>query len=187
MCQFGDGGVAPMVAMVKGMEHVPSRRGAIQKGTRAMSEAKRSVVILYEHELLGAGIAKYLRVHSGIEATVAPGHDLAAVTSALAFDPTVVIYELGEQLRQVDLTALAPQAVLIDVSTVVTLGPSTPPDVTGLERLLRAVGGPINAIPLPAQIDVIPLAAPVDVIPPPAEVSLPAESCLGGTLAAPAR
>ena len=31
------------------------------------------------------------------------------------------------------------------------------------------------------------LAAPVDVIPPPAEVSLPAQSCLGGTLAAPAR
>ena len=134
-----------------------------------MSEAKRSVVILYEHELLGAGIAKYLRVHSGIEATVAPGHDLAAVTSALAFDPTVVIYELGEQLRQVDLTALAPQAVLIDVSTVVTLGPSIAPEATGLERLLQAVGGPVDVIPLPA------------------EVSLPAESCLGGTLAAPAR
>ena len=169
MCRFGDGRGARIVARVELMEHVPSRHGAIQKGTRAMSEAKRHVVILYEHELLGMGIAKYLRVHSGVEARVAPGHDLAAVTSALAFGPTVVIYELGEQLRQVDLTSLAPQAVLIDVSTVVTRGPSVAPDATGLERLLQAVGGPINAIPLAAQ------------------VSLPTESCLGGTLVAPAR
>ena len=143
-----------------------------------MSEAKQSVVILYEHALLGEGIAKYLRVHSGVQATVAPAHDLAAVTSALAFGPKVVIFELSEPLRQADLSALAPQAVLIDVSTVVTRGPSVTPDLAGLERLLQAVSGPAN---------VIPLAAPVDVIPLPAEVSLPAESCLGGTLAAPAR
>jgi len=104
-----------------------------------MSEAKQSVVILYEHALLGEGIAKYLRVHSGVQATVAPAHDLAAVTSALAFDPTVVIFELSEPLRQVDLIALAPQAVLIDVSTVVTRGPSATPDAAGLERILQAV------------------------------------------------
>ena len=152
-----------------------------------MSEAKQSVVILYEHALLGEGIAKYLRVHSGVQATVAPAHDLAAVTSALAYGPTVVIYELSEPLRQVDLSALAPQAVLIDVSTVVTRGQSATPDATGFERILQAVSGPVNVIPLPAPVDVIPLAAPVDVIAPPAEVSLPAEFCLGGTLAAPAR
>ena len=143
-----------------------------------MSEAKQSVVILYEHALLGEGIAKYLRDHSGVRATVAPAHDLAAVTSALAYGPTVVIFELSEPLRQVDLSALAPQAVLIDVSTVVTRGPSETPEATGLERILLAVNAPV---------DVIPLAAPVDVIPLPPAVSLPAESCLGGTLAAPAR
>ena len=143
-----------------------------------MSEAKQSVVILYEHALLGEGIAKYLRVHSGVQATVAPAHDLAAVTSALAFGPTVVIFELSEPLRLVDLSALAPQAVLVDVSTVVTRGPSATPDATGLEHILLAVNGPVN---------VIPEAAPGDVILPQAEVSLPAEPCLGGTLAAPAR
>jgi len=169
MCRFGDGRGARIVARVELMEHVPSRHGAIPKGTRAMSEAKRSVVILYEHELLGVGIAKYLRAHGGVEARVTSGHDLAAVTSALAFGPTVVIYELGEQLRQVDLAALAPQAVLIDVSTVVTRGPLVTPDASGFERLLQAVGGPINAIPSVAQ------------------VSLSTESCLGGTLVAPAR
>ena len=177
MCLSGDGGDAPMVAMVKGMERVPSRHGAIQEG-RPMSKTKQSVVILYEHALLGEGIAKYLRVNGGVEARVAPGHDLEAVTSALAFGPTVVIYELSEPLQQVDLTALAPQAVLIDVSTVVTRGPSAAPDAAGLERILQAVSGPVNVIPLPAPVDAIPL---------PAEVSLPAESCLGGTLAATAR
>ena len=169
MCLFGDGGDAPLVARVEVMENVPSRHGAIQKGIRPMSEAKQSVVILYEHALLGEGIAKYLRVHGGVQATVAPAHDLAAVTSALAFGPKVVIFELSEPLRQADLSALAPQAVLIDVSTVVTRGPSTPPDVTGLERILLAVNAPVDVIPLPA------------------EVSLPAETCLGGTLAATAR
>src|SRR5471030_778746 len=143
-----------------------------------MSETKQSVVIIYEHALLGEGIAKYLRAHSGVEARVAEGRDLAAVTSALAFGPTVVIYELSEPLRRVDLTALAPQAVLIDVSTAVTRGHSVTPDAAGLEKILQAVSGPINVIPLAAQVEARPLSA---------EVSLPAESCLGGILAAPAR
>jgi len=127
-------------------------------------------VILYEHALLGEGIAKYLRAHSGVEARVAPGNDLAAVTSALAFGPMVVIFELSEPLREFDLSALAPQAVLIDVSAVVTRGLSATPDAAGLERLLQAVSGPV--------VPAIPLLA---------EVSLPTESCLGGILAAPAR
>jgi hypothetical protein len=134
-----------------------------------MSETKQSVVILYEHALLGEGIAKYLRAHSGVEARVAEGRDLAAVMSALAFGPTVVIYELSEPLRRVDLTALAPQAVLIDVSTAVTRGHSVTPDAAGLEKILRAVSGPAAGVPQPTQ------------------VCLPAESCLGGTLVAPAR
>jgi hypothetical protein len=134
-----------------------------------MSKTKQSVVILYEHALLGEGIAKYLRAHSGVEARVAEGRDLAAVTSALAFGPTVVIYELSEQLRRVDLTALAPQAVLIDVSTAVTRGHSVTPDAAGLEKLLQAVSGRAAAVPQSTQ------------------VCLPAESCLGGTLVAPAR
>jgi hypothetical protein len=143
-----------------------------------MSEAKQSVVILYEHALLGEGIAKYLRTHSGVEARVAPGHDLEAVTSALACGPTVVIFELSEPAREFDLSALAPQAVLIDVSTVVTRGPAVSPETAGLERILAAVSGPNNVIPLPTVASAIPL---------PAEVPLPAESCLSGILAAPAR
>ena len=127
------------------------------------SEAQHPVVILYEHALLGEGIAKYLRAQIGVEATVAPGKDLEAVTSALAFGPAVVIFELSDTLRSLDLTTLAPQAELIDVSTVVTRGTVDSPSVAWLERILQAVRGSSST------------------------VSLPSETCLGGTLTAPAR
>jgi len=51
------------------------------------SEAQHPVVILYEHALLGEGIAKYLREQLGVEATVASALNLQAVTSALALGP----------------------------------------------------------------------------------------------------
>jgi hypothetical protein len=127
------------------------------------SGAQRPVVILYEHALLGEGIAKYLRAQSGVEATVASGSDLDAVTSALAFGPSVVIFELSDTLRQVDLATLAPDAVLIDVSTVVTRGPAVSPGAAGLDRILQAVT--CTRTPL----------------------SAPSETCLGGTLTASAR
>ncbi len=127
------------------------------------SQVQHPVVILYEHALLGEGIAKYLRAQTGVQATIASGQDLEAVTSALAFDPTVVIYELSDSLRKVDLTALAPHAELIDVSTVVMRGPVLTPGAAGLERLLQVVS--CSSGPL----------------------SLPSETCPSGPLAAPAR
>jgi hypothetical protein len=103
------------------------------------SEAPRPVVILYEHELLGEGIAKYLQAQLGVEATVASALEPHKVISALTLGPGVVIFELTKSLRQVDITALAPGAVLIDVSTVVTAGPAPTPDTAGLHRILQAV------------------------------------------------
>ena len=104
-------------------------------------EACQPVVILYEHALLGEGLAKYLRTQTGVEATVACGRDPQAVTSALALNPAVVIFELSDALRRVDLSALAPQAVLIDVSTVVAPGPVLSPDAALLEKILAAISG----------------------------------------------
>jgi hypothetical protein len=109
------------------------------------SEAQRPVVILYEHALLGEGIGRYLLAQIGVKATVAPALDLEAVTSALALGPAVVIFELSEPLQQVDLTTLAPHAVLIDVSTVVTRGSAVSPDAAGLERILLAVRAAVGA------------------------------------------
>lgn len=123
--------------------------GAIQRGRAVDGEAQHPVVILYEHALLGEGLAKYLRTQTGVEATAALGHDLQAVTSALALNPAVVIFELNDALRQVDLSALAPQAVLIDVSTVVARGPGPSPDAAVLEKILAAVRGSRGPQPSP--------------------------------------
>jgi DNA-binding NarL/FixJ family response regulator len=114
---------------------MPSRRG-----TAVVSEAQYHVVILYEHPLLGEGIAKYLRAQAGVEATVVSAYDAAAVISALALDPGVVIFELHDPLQQVGLAVLAPNAVLIDVSTVITRGFGGSQCVAGLEQILQAVG-----------------------------------------------
>lgn len=103
------------------------------------SEARHAVVILYEHALLGEGIAKYLRAQIGVEATVGSSHDPEAVRSALALGPAVVIFESTDPFQQLDLPKLAPHAVLIDVSTVITRGSVVSPCAAGLEQILQAV------------------------------------------------
>jgi hypothetical protein len=104
-----------------------------------VSQAQHTVVILYEHALLGEGIAKYLRAQLGVEATLGSADDPKAVTSALALGPEVVIFESSDPFRQFDLSTLVPQAVLIDVSTVITRGSVLTPCVAGLEQILAAV------------------------------------------------
>ncbi len=114
---------------------------ACHRGRPVDSEAKHPVVILYEHPLLGERLAKYLRSQCGVEVMVACGHDLQAVTSALALGPAVVIFELSDPPRQVDLIALAPKAVLIEVSTVMARGQVLSPDAAVLEKILAVVSG----------------------------------------------
>lgn len=113
------------------------------------SQAQRPVVILYEHALLGEGIAKYLRAHSGVEAAVVSAHDPGAAFAALAAGPGVVIFE-KYPIEQFDLRALAPDAVLIDVSTVVTRGSVVTPCVAGFEQILQVVRE-CSAIAAPSQ------------------------------------
>ena len=115
---------------------------------------QRSVVILYEHALLGEGIAKHLRAKAGVEATVASTRQPEAVTAALALGPAVVIFESSDPFNQFDLSQLAPQAVLIDVSTVIMRGAAQTPCPAGLEQILAAVrdssivAGPTEPDPL---------------------------------------
>jgi len=103
------------------------------------SEAQHTVVILYEHALLGEGIAKYLRAQIGVEATLGSVHDRDAVKSALALGPEVIIFESQDPFQRFDLTTLVPHAVLIDVSTVITRGSVLGPGVAGLEQILQTV------------------------------------------------
>jgi hypothetical protein len=101
--------------------------------------SSRSVVILYEHALLGEGIARHILAQVGVLATVVPAYDLEAAQSALADDPSVVIFELCEPLHEGDIAGLAPHAVLIDVSAAVTRGSVVVPGAAGLEKILQAV------------------------------------------------
>ena len=103
------------------------------------SQAQRPVVILYEHALLGEGIAKYLWAQTGVEATVASSHHPEAVRLALALGPAVVIFESSYPFQQYDLSTFAPHAVLIDVSAVITRGSVMPPSGAGFEQILQAV------------------------------------------------
>jgi len=64
---------------------------------------------------------------------------LEAVSSALAVGPSVVIFESSDPFQQFDLTTLAPHAVLIDVSTVITRGSVVAPCTAGLEQIVQAV------------------------------------------------
>ena len=107
-------------------------------------EGQRTVAILYEHALLGEGIATYLRAKIGVEATLGRAHDPLAVRSALAKGPDVVIFESDNPFQQFDLSTLAPDAVLIDLSTVITRGSVVTPCASGLEQILAAVRGNID-------------------------------------------
>jgi len=103
------------------------------------SEEHRPVVILYQHALLGEGIAKFLRARAGVEATLGSVFDPQEVESALALDPAVVIFESNDPFQRSGLVSRIPDAVLIDVSTVVARGSVLTPGVAGLEHILQAV------------------------------------------------
>lgn len=121
-------------------------------------EGQSPVVILYKHALLGEGIATYLRTQTGVEATVASAHDPEAVRSALAFAPAVIIFESSDPFQQLDLGTLAPHAVLIDVSSVVTRGSVLSPEAAGFDQILQAVrdctiiAGPLETCPAQADM-----------------------------------
>jgi len=116
------------------------------------SEVQHKVVILYEHALLGEGIAKYLRAQIGIDATLGSARDPEAVTSALAQSPEVVIFESNDPFQPFDLSTLVPHAVLIDVSRVITRGSVLTPGVAGLEQIVRAIRESGSTITAPSQV-----------------------------------
>jgi DNA-binding NarL/FixJ family response regulator len=114
-------------------------------------EVQHTVVILYEHALLGEGIATYLRAQAGIEATLASARDAEAARSALALSPEVVIFESDDPFQQFDLSTLVPHAVLIDVSTVINRGSVLGPSVAGLDQILEAILQSGGAVTRPSQ------------------------------------
>ena len=93
------------------------------------------VVIVYEHCLLGEGIGRILRTHTRAEVVVVPAADHGAVRKAMSERPDVVIFECGRLIRFRDLAKMAPQALLIDVSSAMRPVRSGPAGPGGTARL----------------------------------------------------
>jgi hypothetical protein len=80
------------------------------------------VVILYSHHLLGEGLARLLGADPGLEVTAIHVEDLESAAAALGDAPDVVVMERAASIHAIDLLALAPAALLIDVG--LDAGPS---------------------------------------------------------------
>lgn len=110
---------------------------------------QRLAAVLYEHPLLGEGLATRLRVEAHADVLLASVHDLDGVREVLRDGPSVVVFEHCERLCEQLLRELAPEAELIDVSSVVARGLAAPKDVTGFDRILRALRP--EQIPAPSE------------------------------------
>lgn len=97
-----------------------------------------SVVVLCEHALLGEGLAARL-TDIGFLARVVLRFDVAAVATALATLPDVVIAE-GTQGCREQVAALTPRSRIVDIGNVVGRGYPTAEDRVSFETILGALG-----------------------------------------------
>jgi len=107
-------------------------------------------VVVYEHPLLGEGVARLVRAATGVRVEAVPGDDPAALAALLAGVPRVVIVERGRQLDDLDLVEAAPRAVVIDLSGA-GCGSPVPGRLNGSGEVIEAVRSalsPVRACPL---------------------------------------
>ncbi|GAB2961516.1 hypothetical protein GCM10027280_57880 [Micromonospora polyrhachis] len=105
-----------------------------------MSErVQRLVAVLYEHPLLGEGIARILLAETDAEVALASVGSGPAVEVLLARQPNVIIFE-GSRC-ELDCKRLAPKAVLIDVTSAMSTAPHVPTANTDLGRIILVAGG----------------------------------------------
>lgn len=73
------------------------------------------VAVVYEHPLLGEGVARLVRAGTGADVVAVAGDDPPALAGVLAIGPWVVLVERGPLLDDLDLTDAAPAATVIDL------------------------------------------------------------------------
>jgi hypothetical protein len=98
---------------------------------------QRLVAVLYEHPLLGEGIARILLVETNAEVAVASAANGRAVEAVLARQPNVVIFE-GSRCESY-CKRLAPNAVLIDVTSAMSAAAQVSTAHADLGRIIMAV------------------------------------------------
>ena len=82
----------------------------------------RRVVILYDHPLLGEGLERLLRDRADIDVRLVRVDGVESAKAALESAPDVVIVERCAPVAAIDLLALAPGTLFIDVG--LDAGPS---------------------------------------------------------------
>jgi DNA-binding NarL/FixJ family response regulator len=80
------------------------------------------VVILYDHPLLGEGLERLLRDRTDLDVRLVRLDGVEAAKAALEGGPDVVIVERCAPIAAIDLLALAPDTMFIDVG--LDAGPS---------------------------------------------------------------
>jgi hypothetical protein len=104
-----------------------------------MSDATASpVVVLYEHALLGEGIAAYL-TREGVDVTAVSVTDRAAVADAVGASTRVLVLEQSEPTGAVPLPRMSPDAAIVDVSHTIVAGDAPAICMAGLESILGVV------------------------------------------------
>jgi hypothetical protein len=79
-----------------------------------ISEAGK-VVVLYENELLGEGISRYIYTHTGIRASAAALSDSHAVVRVLSAQPMIVFVQAKEAYALGNSHHLNPETILVDI------------------------------------------------------------------------
>jgi hypothetical protein len=95
-------------------------------------------VVVYEHSLLGEGIARVLASATGAQVLAVPGRDERVLAAVLAAGPHVVLVERGPLLDAVDVAAAAPAARVIDLDPI-TGGVAATSGAIGRGELVRLV------------------------------------------------
>lgn len=96
-------------------------------------------LVVQSYTLLGEGIADLLR-QRGVSVEVVHASDAAAVESALATDPCLVILDRADAAITALVVSRVPAAQVVDVSCVIGRGYPEAADLMRFEAILDALG-----------------------------------------------
>ena len=107
--------------------------------SRVIHTGSHCVAVVYEHALLGEGIARLVACATGANVYPVWGEDERALASTLASAPCVVIIERGLLLADLDLALATPSAVVIELSAAGASSDPVPGRAVGISEIIDIV------------------------------------------------
>ncbi len=105
-----------------------------------------AVLVIFQHDLLGEGVAARLRAVD-VAATAVRSCDFAAMAAALAAGPDVIVVESTDTACLAYIRQVRPQAHIVDATT--SVGRGCPAEAVQFEAILEALK-PGPSLPSPA-------------------------------------